>query len=356
MAVGKNKGLKGKRGKGKKVVDPFTKKEWYDIRAPSNFAVRNCGKTPVVRAARRCGSMRPVAVRHALLPREGGEGGGAAAARPSPACARRASHAWHGQVSASRDSPRAQALNAPRAASPPPPRAHAAQTKSAGTKLSSDSLKGRIFEVNLADLNKDEDQAFRKMYLECEEVQGMYCLTNFYGMSFTTDKLRSLVRKWQTLVEAHMDVKTTDGYVLRLFCIGFTRKRPNQLKKTCYAKAAQVKAIRAKMREVMVREASTVELKELVNKFIPEVIGKEVEKACQSIFPLQNVFVRKAKIMRKPKFDMVKLLEMHGDIGAEDTGKMIDGSEKVDPLGVGKKPTVDDDEGPAKKEKVVGEE
>jgi small subunit ribosomal protein S3Ae len=51
MAVGKNKGLKGKRGKGKKVVDPFTKKEWYEIRAPSQFSSRNCGKTPVVRAA-----------------------------------------------------------------------------------------------------------------------------------------------------------------------------------------------------------------------------------------------------------------------------------------------------------------
>jgi small subunit ribosomal protein S3Ae len=229
-----------------------------------------------------------------------------------------------------------------------------AQTKSAGTKIASDSLKGRVFEVNLADLNKDEDQAFRKMYLECEEVQGMYCLTNFYGMSFTTDKLRSLVRKWQTLIEAHMDVKTTDGYVLRLFCIGFTRKRPNQLKKTCYATSAQIKAIRAKMREVMVREASTVELKDLVNKFIPEVIGKAVEKVCQNIFPLQNVFVRKAKIMRKPKFDMVKLLEMHGDVSAEDTGKALDGTDKTaDPLGVGMKPDVDDDEGP--KKAVVGD-
>ena len=39
------------------------------------------------------------------------------------------------------------------------------------------------------------------------------------------DKLRSMVRKWQTLIEAHVDVKTTDGFTLRMFCIGFTKKR-----------------------------------------------------------------------------------------------------------------------------------
>ena len=49
-------------------------------------------------------------------------------------------------------------------------------------------------------------------------------------MDFTTDKLRSLVRKWQTLIEAHVEVKTTDGYVLRMFCIGFTKKRAGQVR------------------------------------------------------------------------------------------------------------------------------
>lgn len=51
-------------------------------------------------------------------------------------------------------------------------------------------------------------------------------------MDFTTDKLRSLVRKWQTLIEAHVEVKTTDGYYLRMFCIAFTKKRAGQVQQS----------------------------------------------------------------------------------------------------------------------------
>merc|ERR1711935_1269991 len=154
------------------------------------------------------------------------------------------------------------------------------------------------------------DQAYRKFKLQCEEVQGKYCLTQFHGMEFTTDKLRSMVRKWQTLIEANVDVKTTDGYVMRLFCIGFTKKRMNQLKKTCYANHAQIKAIRKKMVDIMTREAQSVPRKQL-------------EKACSGVYPLQNVFIRKVKMLKKPKFDLTKLLEVHND-SKEDTGAKVD--------------------------------
>eukprot|EP01052_Picozoa_sp_SAG31_P034334 SAG31_NODE_3999_length_3677_cov_4.742873_3_plen_134_part_00 len=111
-------------------------------------------------------------------------------------------------------------------------------------EISSDSLLGRVYEINLADLQKDEDQAFRKIKLKCEEVAGRNCLTNFAGMDMTRDKLCSLVRKWQSVIEAHVDVKTADGYVVRMFCIAFTKKRPNQVKKTCYAQSSQERQVR----------------------------------------------------------------------------------------------------------------
>ena len=41
------------------------------------------------------------------------------------------------------------------------------------------------------------------------------------------------------------------------------------------------------MVEIATREATSCDLKELVGKFIPEAIGKEIEKACQGIYPLQ---------------------------------------------------------------------
>merc|ERR1711988_1102354 len=192
-----------------------------------------------------------------------------------------------------------------------------------GTKIASEGLKGRVFELSLADLNNDEDQAFRKIKLVAEDVQGYNILTNFHGMDMTRDKLASLIKKWQSLIEGNVDVKTTDGYTLRMFCIAFTDKMPNQLAKKCYANSAQVRAIRKKMVDIMRDEASKCDLKELVLKLIPEYMGTEIEKACAGIYPLQNVFIRKVKVLKKPKFDLVKLMELHTGDGAEETGAKV---------------------------------
>lgn len=234
MAIGKNRKL-GKKGRKKKAIDPFLKKDWYTIQAPNMFSVRHCGKTLV--------------------------------------------------------------------------------TRTQGTKIASDVLKGRIFEVNLADLSGQETDSYRKIKLKCDDVQGDRLLTNFYGMDFTRDKGCSLIKKWQSIIEARVDVKTTDGYTLRMFAIAFTKRQANQLKKTCYAQSGQIRAIRKKMVQIMTDEAAACDLKELVAKFIPETIGQDIQRAGSTIFPLQNCFVRKVKVLKAPKFDLTKLMEVHGETG-----------------------------------------
>merc|ERR1711963_905624 len=151
-------GIGGKKGVKKKIIDPFTRKDWYDIKAPSIFTNRQVGKTLVNRTQ--------------------------------------------------------------------------------GTKIASEGLKGRVFECSLADLQgeKDAERSYRKFKLLIEEILG---------------------KKWQTLIEGNVDVKTTDGYMLRLFCIGFTTKLDRSTKKTCYAQSSQIKNIRKKMVDIIQREVSS---------------------------------------------------------------------------------------------------
>lgn len=107
MAKGNQKGPKGAKKKSAKKIDPFSRKEWYNVRSPAMFKVREIGKTLV--------------------------------------------------------------------------------NRSVANKLASDSLKGRVFECSLADLQNDEI-AFRKFKLVAEDVQGKNLLTNFHGMNLTTGK------------------------------------------------------------------------------------------------------------------------------------------------------------------------
>lgn len=199
-------------------------------------------------------------------------------------------------------------------------------TRTAGTKNALDGLKGRVIEVNLADLQEDEDQAYRNIKLQVQEIQGNSLLTNFYGLNFTTDKLRSLVRKWQTLIECHVDAKTSDGYLLRVFVIGFTNRRPNQIRKTSYAQTSQVDRIRRRMSIIVRKEVTKSSLKRLVAKFIPNSIGRKIERRCANIYPLKDVHIRKVKMIKAPRMDNQKIMEMYQGVkNIEELGKKLVG-------------------------------
>merc|ERR1712203_882962 len=182
----------------------------------------------------------------------------------------------------------------------------------AGQKIAADSIRGRVFEISQADLCKDAyEQSWRKVRVQCEEVKGYDAYTNFYGMDITRDKLCTLVKKWHSTIGAFAQAKTVDGYTLRMFCIGFTRRHKRQVKATVYAKNSQQKLIRQKMMEIMVNECQKSSLKELFRKFTNDTIGKTITQECSKIFPLENVLIKKVKVLKKPKFDLSKLMELY---------------------------------------------
>lgn len=186
--------------------------------------------------------------------------------------------------------------------------------KTAAGVTSASLLKGRCFETCLADLNQDEDQYYRKIKFVVEDTKDGVCFTDFHSMRLTTDKRKGIVRKWHSLFEAVTDVRTADGYLVRLFVIAQTQRRPNQVRKRCYAKTSQIKRIRKKMVDIMVRESVSCDIKQLFEKFFPESIGLQIERECQGIFPLKNVYVYKCKILSKPKVDQLRLRELHGKL------------------------------------------
>jgi len=248
MPVGKNKRLFRHRRRGlRKWLDPFSRKEWYEIKAPAAFPSRRVGHT----------------------------------------CANR----------------------------------------SVGLRLSRDSLMGRVLEVNLEDLHPTGgENSHRKIKLIVEEVTGRNCLTNFHGLDLTTDKLRAIVHKRCTLIEAHADVKTTDAYLLRVFVIGFTKWRINQVRPTSYAQTAQVRRIRKIMVDIINREVRCCDLLEFVfRKLVPDLIGREINKKAEGVYPLANVCVRKVKILRSPNVDVMRVFEAHGGVTAvRDLGREVD--------------------------------
>lgn len=242
MAYGKNKKLMkgGKKGGKKKQLDPFVRKNWYDIKAPTylNSQSRRAGRTCV--------------------------------------------------------------------------------TKTTGQRQETDGLKGRVAEFNLADLAVKNEDSHKKLKLEIQDISGRSCLSDFHGLSLTRDKIMNMIRKRHTLIDVRSDVRTSDGYTVRLFVVAFTKDAKDQVKVFSYAQAAQVKKIRRKISALLTQTVGAGSLKDLVGLLISDKLETDIKQGCQSIFPVDPVHLFKVKIVKKPKVDVAKLIELHDGAVAEE--------------------------------------
>jgi small subunit ribosomal protein S3Ae len=163
-----------------------------------------------------------------------------------------------------------------------------------------------------ADLAPNQDSFhWRKVSLIVDQTEGRQAITSFYGVDTTRDELCSLIKKRKTLIEAISDVKSQDGYVLRVFVIAFTRESPNQKRKTNYALSSQQKIIRKRINDIIAKEVGKSNVTQVLNLFTSEAVEKKITKEVSPIYPVKNVKVRKIKVIQRPNVDFNKLSEMH---------------------------------------------
>ena len=93
--------------------------------------------------------------------------------------------------------------------------------------------------------------------------------TDLMGHELTTDYVRSIVKRQTSRIDANVEVKTKDGYVIRVKPTCFTIKR---------ARSSQIKAIREMMVEIVKRRASRIRFRELYAGSNPwQAIGSHLQ-------------------------------------------------------------------------------
>jgi len=199
--------------------------------------------------------------------------------------------------------------------------------KTQGLKIASDNIRGRVFEANLADLDSgvNRDQPFRKVKLVAQDVVGRNVLTQFHSMSLTTDKLRSMFRKWCTSIESIIDAKTADGYTVRLFVICFTARQKNQLSKNSHCATRLEKWVRFRMRKLTQKRLAKLDINQTVTQLTRDHLTDTLFKRCNTIVPLRDVKITQVKLLKVPRFEAQKLMDAHGEIpeSNEDKARVV---------------------------------
>ena len=178
-------------------------------------------------------------------------------------------------------------------------------------KVPMDFVAGRVWEVSHADITKDMSHAYR-IFKYKTVAAGDDVYTQFAGMRMTKDKLDSILRKYRTMVQAEVDVKTADGFILRLFSICFTKKMANNKSNHAYATQAECRQIRDAMIKVMSDSTESNTIEQISKDLVDEKMENAIVEACKTVKQVEAVYISKVKVIKAPGLtaEQVKLLKI----------------------------------------------
>jgi len=150
------------------------------------------------------------------------------------------------------------------------------------------SLIGRTTEATVHDLTGDFSKMHVKILFKVNDVRGFDAHTVFVGHDLTSDYVRRLTRRKRTKTDHVVDVRTRDGYLVRVKTMSITESR---------IQSSQESALRSIMAEELHRMVPEMTLSEMVKSIISGDMAKELAKVSRVIIPVKRVEVRKTEVL-----------------------------------------------------------
>lgn len=153
---------------------------------------------------------------------------------------------------------------------------------------------GRTITLPVSDVIKevDADKYYMKISLKITSLNGKKASTVFNGFGCMREHILRLIRKRNQKIHAIFNVKTKDGWLLRITYLAvLTRNVPTTLQKE----------LRRFIIEKITNEAKKLGVYELVKKVIDTKIQAEIKKEGSKLYPVRFSEVEKIKVLSMPQ-------------------------------------------------------
>lgn len=172
------------------------------------------------------------------------------------------------------------------------------------------TLMGRVSEISLRDLTNEHSKHMTRMYFKVEGVSGNNATTQFVGHDTTREYLKSQIRRRRSKINVIIDVRTKDGFKVRVKALVLTAVRARDHHKT---------EIRIKMEQIIKEMANETAFAEFVHAMVMGGVGSKIYSECKKMFPLKRVEIFKSEVLEFGKVAQEVVAEAPEAVEAPET-------------------------------------
>jgi small subunit ribosomal protein S3Ae len=175
-------------------------------------------------------------------------------------------------------------------------------------------LIGRQSEVTVQDLTGDFSKMHIKLRFKIVGYDGHEAKTELIGHDLTSDYVRRLTRRKKTKTDHVVDVKTADGFVLRLKTMSIADRR---------IQASQEEGMRAAIAAYITSYAAENKLADIIKAIISGDMAKDTAKACHAIIPIKRIEIRKSEVLVRGEGEPESIIEAEAPAKEEEPAEEV---------------------------------